>query len=337
MSNFYSWQKKQWQLLCGATNNQKLPHALLFGGVKGLGKFNFALAFARKLLCDSSIGEDPACGQCKACQLLAAGSHPDFRHVGLEEKSQAIKIDQIRELVIALGKTPQIGQRHCVIIDPADVLNVNAANALLKLLEEPPGDAVFILISHRLSRLPATIRSRCQKLMFSVPTEEQGLEWLREEGYEPNSEVLSQANGAPLLARSFLESDYDLSSVAEKCLVGVLNGHLNVVEAATELAQHDGLSTIDFFLDLAHKMATNRYKLGDRASSPLGQLLDRQPNSIETTTLFKLNDKLNHFKTQLLSTANPNKQLLWEDCLLDWQAWTRAGGKRAIQTPKVTN
>ena len=122
----------------------RIPHALLVTGAVGVGKQNFAVAFCQRLLCFKG-SESGACGECKACQLMIAGTHPDIHYVQLEEKSQALKIDQIRELVVALTKTSQISSRHCVIIEPADRLNVNAANALLKLLEEPPGNSVIVL------------------------------------------------------------------------------------------------------------------------------------------------------------------------------------------------
>ena len=99
----YQWQESQWQHLIKMLNQDKLPHALLFEGNEGTGKFDFAQAFANRLICDSPENNF-ACGQCKRCQLLMAGSHPDFKILSPEEKSKIIKVDQVRNLVDFVNK-----------------------------------------------------------------------------------------------------------------------------------------------------------------------------------------------------------------------------------------
>src|SRR5262249_44852637 len=194
MFNIYPWQQKLWQLLTNEVKQNRLAHALLLHGASGLGKRDFARAFSRYVLCEcktttsavtqrdvnestsgSSVepifrekeanngsahpGTDllpSACGECKSCQWFQAGTHPYFFSVGLEEKSKAIKIDQLRELTHRLEKTSHRGHYQIAVIESADTMNRAAANALLKTLEEPSECVVILLVADRLKPLPAT-------------------------------------------------------------------------------------------------------------------------------------------------------------------------------------
>ena len=146
MNSIYPWQKKQWQQLTQQYEAGRLPYALLLDGIEGVGKADFALAFASFLLCESQTNK-MACGQCKSCKMFEAASHPDFISVGLEEKAKNIKVAQVRSLCEALQKTAQYQGFQVVIINPADKMNRASANALLKTLEEPAGQVLIILIT----------------------------------------------------------------------------------------------------------------------------------------------------------------------------------------------
>lgn len=145
-------------------NKGRLPHAFLLVGAGSAGLIDFALKMAAALFC---VQETRPCGECRSCRLLAAGEHPDLCDIRPEKTGGIIKIDQIRELSELVYRSPQIGDRRIVILSPAEKMNVSAANALLKLLEEPPAFLTFILIAEQLSTLPATIPSRCQLWRFS--------------------------------------------------------------------------------------------------------------------------------------------------------------------------
>ncbi len=299
----------------------RIPHALLVTGAVGVGKQNFAVAFCQRLLCFKG-SESGACGECKACQLMIAGTHPDIHYVQLEEKSQALKIDQIRELVVALTKTSQISSRHCVIIEPADRLNVNAANALLKLLEEPPGNSVIVLVSASPHRLTATIRSRCRKLHIDPPSAKTAMVWLKQQGLAEKEaeQALTVARGAPLKALSlYREHGLEQHTAIAKQLAGVLSRHLSVVEAASDLSNREWVDVLDSMLDWTRLTVRNGSSSGGSSHLPvvLQPYLSALPNG---EAVFRFYDKLLSIKSQLLSTANPNRQLLWEECLLDWQA-----------------
>lgn len=144
----------------------RIGHAYLFIGPEGTGRKMTAEAFIAALFC----GREDACGSCPTCRKLAAGSHPDL-HL-LQPDGQFIKIDQVRALQRELAYRPYEAPRKACIIDGADRLNQSSGNALLKTLEEPPGNALMILLATTADNVLPTVRSRCQQLLFSgIPTE----------------------------------------------------------------------------------------------------------------------------------------------------------------------
>jgi DNA polymerase-3 subunit delta' len=156
-----------------------------------------------------------------------------------EEKSRVIKIDQVRSVVEFSNKTAGLGQRKVVVIAPADSMNVNAANALLKSLEEPAADTYLLLVCHRLHSLPATVRSRCQIVKLAVPDGQQCLAWLDQTtGERAQSEhLLALADGRPLLAeRLFADDAGDALAKLRLALQGLLTGRVSVPEAGALFA-----------------------------------------------------------------------------------------------------
>ena len=160
MAEIYPWQQPLWQQLAGRSQH---AHAYLLHGPSGIGKRALAERLMAYLLCQSPSGLD-ACGNCKSCHLLAAGTHPDNFVLEPEEADKPIKVDQVRELVDFVVQTAQLGGRKVVLLEPAEAMNLNAANALLKSLEEPPANTLFFLMAHSPGRLLPTIRSRCRIL-----------------------------------------------------------------------------------------------------------------------------------------------------------------------------
>lgn len=154
-----------WQRIQPILLKEKLPQALLFVGPRHAGKLLFVNRLIAIFLCQHV--ESAPCGQCRSCHLLCKGIHPDISYIRQESPGGAIKIEQIRELQQNIYQTAQCGSRRFIIIDPADKMNIGAANALLKILEEPPTHTVFILIAEQMNSMPATVLSRCQK--YTVP------------------------------------------------------------------------------------------------------------------------------------------------------------------------
>lgn len=139
----------------------RVPHALLFGGLDGIGKFLTAQILAAALFCEQ---ENKPCGKCKSCLALLEHRHPDLFII--KPDGQAIKIEQMRRLQSEIALAPYLADKRVVIIDQADKLNVQSANSLLKTLEEPSGDVVFILVASNRQMLLDTILSRCVLVPF---------------------------------------------------------------------------------------------------------------------------------------------------------------------------
>ena len=196
----------------------RLPHAMLLVGPPGVGKTAFSEQLAALLLCESITPELEACGQCQACRWLDAGNHPDFRRVApdgdeeIEEGASAkvgektkkrsqsiIRIDQIRELESFVFIGSHRDGNRVVLITEAETMNPAAANALLKILEEPPSSVYFILVSSRTKSLLPTIRSRCRVIPFGAPDATRAAAWLASAGLEIQAaRYLDLAGGAPM-------------------------------------------------------------------------------------------------------------------------------------------
>jgi DNA polymerase-3 subunit delta' len=178
---------------------KRLPQALLILSVPGLGAQQLAYWIAALVLCESP---NAPCGRCPACVLLRADSHPDLHAVGLVEDAQQVKVDQIRALTETLSLSSYRGGHKVAIVDNAETLNANGANAFLKTLEEPTADTLLMLIAKPSHRLPATIASRCQRITLKAPPREEALAWLkdRDPAVEDWNAALALAAGAPLLA-----------------------------------------------------------------------------------------------------------------------------------------
>jgi len=192
---------------------ERLPHSLLLVGQKGLGKFELARRFAASLLCESPQSNGLACGKCLACNWFEQGNHPDFRLLqpdalgedveveeGKKKPSQQITIDQVRALDEFFNVGTHRGGLRIVIVNPTEAMNRSTANSLLKTLEEPSADTLFLLVSSEPMRLLPTIRSRCQVVPVPVPSAKLAGKILADEGLQQSERWLALAGGSPVLA-----------------------------------------------------------------------------------------------------------------------------------------
>lgn len=231
---FAPWQQRVYDHAVEALDSGRMGHALLICGPAQLGQREVAKRLAHHLL--DAGKKNPRTGQ-----LLAAGTHPDYHHVsfilnkeGSKLRSEII-IDQIRELSGKLSLTPQYGGAQVAIVDPADAINYAACNALLKTLEEPQPGRFLWLLSANPVRLPATIRSRCQRLEFKLPPRDEALSWLQSQGHDERtaSEALDAARGHPGLADGWLrDGGLALRREVASDLDKLAKGELAVIEAA---------------------------------------------------------------------------------------------------------
>ena len=162
------WLQDSQQRLRAAWAAQRLPHSLLLLSVPGLGAEHLANWIAALALCESDAPRP--CGACAACLLLRADSHPDSHRVRIEEDAHQIKVDQVRTLIESLSLKSYRGGFKVGVIEGAEALNANGANAFLKTLEEPTANTVLIMIARPNHRLPATIASRCLRMTLQAPS-----------------------------------------------------------------------------------------------------------------------------------------------------------------------
>ncbi len=233
---FSPWQQRAYDQTVAALDAGRLGHGLLICGPAGLGKRAVALKLAEHVL-----GRSPDAAAQRSRQLIAAGTHPDLQLVSFipnrtgDKLRTEIVIEQVREISQKLSLTPQYGVAQVVIVDPADAINRAACNALLKTLEEPAPGRYLWLISAQPARLPATIRSRCQRLEFKLPPAHEALDWLRSRGFAEDAvrEALEAARGHPGLAERWLrEEGLALRRAVARDLEQVGTGRAGAVETA---------------------------------------------------------------------------------------------------------
>lgn len=224
MTQLPPWLYDDWVSLFQRFEKDRVPHALLIEGTDGIGKSLFAEHIAKTFLC-TNASLDGSCGMCTPCQLFQAGTHPDFTRLTPVDSESNIKVDAVRELISWLQLTPQYDSYKLAIVTPADSMNRNAANSLLKTLEEPASQDLILLTTDSAGSLPATIRSRCQRIHLRVREPDIALDWLAAQGVTSADSALSLAGGGPLLAATmnhseWLENRQRLSRVWQDILLG---------------------------------------------------------------------------------------------------------------------
>lgn len=301
------WQEDVWAQLHKRIDEGQLPHALLLSGPSHIGKSRMAMALARLLLCHEPVA-GRNCGQCHACEMSRAGSHGDFRWLQPLDKSRVIKIDEIREVVEFCHKTASFGRRKILVFAPAERMNQNAANALLKSLEEPARDTYMLLVCHRPHRLPATIRSRCQQLRIPSPTREQSLDWLDQltRNRQDSESLLDLADGRPMRAQEIYQAaDVETAAAIPLSLEALSEGRGTVPQVVALLTQYpveEALLQLGTYLQRALRTAGQESMLGRQSRK-----------------LFLLLDDVNRLQNAVASGANPNPQLLLESLLVRFQ------------------
>ena len=243
-----AWLSPPRERLATMRGQGRLPHALLLLGQAGAGQFELGTWLAALLLCDR-MGIS-ACGECAGCRLFLAGTHPDFYRVGLAEDAAVIKVEQIRALSESFSLKSYRGRNKVAIIDPADAMNINSFNALLKTLEEPSDNTYLILTASRSDRLPRTIVSRSARLRLPLPAADAALAWLnRRHKHAGWARLLALANGAPFLALQYSEAGLEaIDMEMQAALDSTDKGPLDVIATAAAWSRDQPLARL-FWLE----------------------------------------------------------------------------------------
>ena len=269
--DLYPWTEAVFDAFFSSKDRQ--AHAYLLAGQSGLGKTVFAEQLVKTMLCQAE-GDD-ACGICQSCKLLDSGSHPDLhvlqgekrtldisdlfakfapRYLEDESKrkrrknpSAVIAIDQVRGVIPDINTRPHLSACRIIILNTAEDLNINAANSLLKSLEEPPSECFFLLISHEPGRLMPTLRSRCNRIDFRTPDKALALEWLNNQlpGRSDTADLLDRATGIPLRALSLADGELNTNETRiYQLMLQLANRQIDPVTAAAELIKKTELIEI---------------------------------------------------------------------------------------------
>ncbi len=349
MPERYPWNEDLWSTL--AQQFERLPHALLLHGRPGLGKHAFAVQLAQALLC-ARPQAGAACGMCQSCQLFVAGTHPDMhvlqpeaiaesaedlggqyaaRYPSSDKKreraSADITIYQIRCLIEDAQTRPFVGNRKVILLSPAEAMNINAANSLLKLLEEPPLGSMLLLVTSHPARLPATIRSRCSHILFKSPARSAGLAWLQLRAggkAESPAGLLELAGGAPLLAQSLIAEGFpEIRTGLLKDLDDLRSGRAEPVACA---ARWKGVGA-RHCLGLLYGFVSDLIKAGLGVSGPTlansvtTAPLNRDKYKYKVSELYKFIDVIYEYYRHLGSPLD--ELLMLEDVLIRWVRLSR--------------
>ncbi len=289
----------------GRAQHGRLPHAVLLAGPVGVGK-----RAAATWLAQNKLGDAPRLPQ----YPVSIPEYADLQWLSPEEDKQSISIDQIRDLVRNLGLTSYEGHGKVAVIDPANLMTVNAANSLLKTLEEPPGDTLLILVADRVWRLPATVFSRCQRIEFMPPPTAEALKWLdRQHPGAAWSDALGVAGGAPLAAIAALDS-LETSAAMARDLNEVGRGSASPVEVAARWCKLDPGFVLNWLSQQLRQAAIAMASGPERARGLA--IEDSVLRRMDRRNLFCYLDIINRLRGQ--AGGSYNVQLTLEGLLIDW-------------------
>lgn len=317
----YPWQQNNWDFLRSYIKQGRVPQALLITGTGGIGKQSLARQFACSLLCSKPQDDGLPCGFCNSCLLIKADTHPDLIQLKPDEEKKTISINQIRQVVADTYLKPQFEAYRVIIINPANIMTVQAANAFLKCLEEPTERTVFILITDKPNKLPATIISRCQRLSVTFPKKQILFDWLRGQGITDNQETLLNLVQGSLLTTQQL-TNHDLLTQRTDCFNDWLTiaKHSNqpaiVSEKWQKLPETELINwLISWVTDLIKYIS--HIKRQQLCNQDLVKPLQDLSQQLDLKGLYRFYDLLLNSRQQL--GAQINFQIMIEEILVQWQ------------------
>jgi DNA polymerase-3 subunit delta' len=302
-----NWQKTFTDSWRARATQGRVPHAVMLLGAPGVGKRCAAAWIARQHL-----------GLADPCRLpeypVSVPEHADLRWLSPPEDKHAIGIDQIRDLVADLSLTSYEGGGKVAVIEPANAMTANAANSLLKTLEEPPGDALLVLVVDRTGRLPATIFSRCQRINMPVPAESVSLAWL--DRLQPTGnwpQALRAAGNAPLGAISAAER-LEATEAMSRDFAALSAQQAAPLDVAAKWVKYEPQFVLDWLCREVQKCIFGAS--GASAGSADRAVDESVLKRMDRRNLFCYLDIINRLRSQ--PAGSFNVQLTLESLLIDW-------------------
>jgi len=335
MKELYPWQNELWQRLQGLRG--RLPNALLLKGAEGIGKLELAMDFAQSILCEAPLASGMACLSCPSCHWFSQESNPDFRLIQPDalattedapekesgkKASREISVDQIRALSTFVNLSAHSGGYRVVLIHPAEAMNNNSANALLKTLEEPTDKLLFILISNKPQQLLPTILSRSLSFAVPMPSRELSVAWLKQQGVDYPEALLAQTGFAPLLALQWAGEGE--GNDERKLMLEAIKqtSRFDALALAEQLQRAAPVHVIHFLQQWCYDLAS--YKLAGtiRYNAQQSDLIKNISKSMPLQALLRFVKELQTAKGQAFHPLNP--KLLFESLLLSYQQLLQA-------------
>jgi len=312
LSDLAPWLSASLTDLIGLYRANTLPHALLIVGHPGHGGALLTDALVAKLLCRSDLPQ--ACGECKACRLHRAGNHPDFVRVLPEGKSLTIRIDAIRAINRKVAETAQQGGNKVIRLENAEKMNINAANALLKVLEEPSDGTFILLESSSLGRTLPTIRSRCRLVTLPEPTTSEALAMLVQADFalEPAT-ALGIAQGKPYTALAVTAEQIEQWSECERRFLHP-SGFSQLSQFIHKTPLDATLRQLMLWVDTAVRRQLSQHGKAVPVTDELIDLLMKQP----AQSLFDFRDYIVGQLGSINRQSNLNTQLMGEALASRW-------------------
>lgn len=310
MAQLYPWLEGVWQEWKESLEANRFSNASILAIDNGLGADKLVEQFANAVMCSNYTTE--ACGFCHSCLLMKSGSHPDYHVIKPEKEGKAITVDQIRHCNRLAQESSQLAGLRLFIIEPAEAMNESAANALLKTLEEPSGNCLFLLVTHRANLLLPTIVSRCQQWAVSNPDSNIVTSWLAQQDVQGAPAYASHINNnAPLKTLEFVQQGHvERYQKIENQLIAQTQGQGDVIALAKELSAnpHEYLTWVWYLLTDAQKV---HFGVNESYFAPGAKALAQ---SVSYDVLYQQASGLSALIEQLREFPGLNSELL----ILDW-------------------
>lgn len=317
----YSWHQSVWQKLAGLYQSKQLHHALLFSGLRGIGKKEFALQFIEFMLCEKPNGTS-SCQACSSCFLMKTDAHPDFLNIYVEDH-ETIKVESIRAIQHHANYSSHRNRCKIVLINPAEQMNHYAANALLKILEEPIQSNYFIiLVTHAIEKLLPTVNSRLFKINFNGPSQEELFDFVKKQISSSDEDIFLAAtlnSGQPLAILASLESEEPKQF--RDFIKHLFVKEFQPIDLAREWSRKTNPYLKWWYILLSDLL---KLKINKNLSSvdyhTISKEVEQGYLDVSNSKLIQCLNKVEYFLEKMNRNVTINSNLMHESILLEWQS-----------------